>query len=122
MSANGENFRVLFLDDRQNRVDTFLKTHPDAIVVRTACECICELKNGFWNEVWLDHDLNDECHCNQEERNDNHGMTVVRWCCANLPSVRMFVIHSTTAQPTRDKMVDKLRKVGYVALQNAMHI
>jgi hypothetical protein len=120
MSINGENFRVLYLDDRQNRVDAFLKTHPDAIIVRTACDCICELQNGFWNEVWLDHDLNDQCHCSEQEKNDNHGMTVVRWICANLPTVRTFVVHSTN--PIRDKMVDKLRKVGYLALKNEMNI
>lgn len=105
--------KTLFLDDRDIRVVTFLKTHPDAVVVRCARDCIERLAQGeHWDEVWLDHDLFHQPHCRPEDSGTNNGIFVVQWIITNFPKVNRFIIHSTATReaPIMERM---LRNAGY---------
>lgn len=104
--------KVLFLDDRDIRVNTFVKVHPGCVVVRCAFSAIEAMKSETWDQVWLDHDLNDQSHCPPEKRPANNGITVAKWIVENLPPVGQFVIHSTASReaPIMAKM---LRTAGY---------
>lgn len=92
--------RILFLDDDPNR-QAWAKKHYDVgnnyfAAATTAQEAIDWLEwgepEGFFDEVYLDHDLGGEQFVDSELK--NCGMEVVRWMEDNRPSVGKVTIHS----------------------------
>lgn len=100
--------RVLFLDDKQCRVDTFVRYAPQATIVRSAREASAALASGPWDLVFLDHDLNDAWTVPEAERETNSGTHVAEWIAEHRPQVRRLVIHSTN-DPAARRMRDILR-------------
>lgn len=82
---------ILFLDDDESRISSFVSKYPNATIVRTAEEAIAALVDP-WDNVLLDHDLGGEQYV-ESDREDT-GMGVVRWIAKNKPSVKSFFIHS----------------------------
>jgi hypothetical protein len=110
--------RILFLDDNFERGSRFLTLHPDAIWVEYADECI-ELLSQPWDEVWLDHDLNQETFVDSDRK--DCGMEVVRYIVENQPEhlrQTRFIIHSHNfdAAPL---MVEALLSAGYDCIEQA---
>ena len=104
---------ILFLDDSEDRIETFKKHINTASIVRTADECINKLKKQKWDYVFLDHDLGGEVHVDSDR--EDCGMEVVRWAVENKPIVEGFIIHSLNHIASRS-MKEALRKAGYKAL------
>lgn len=72
--------KILFLDDRQERIDVAEDRYKDdeLTIVRTAEEAIAKLLFGCpWDLVCLDHDLGGESYVNSKRK--DCGMEVVRW-------------------------------------------
>lgn len=101
---------ILFLDDCPNRCKSFRSNFPSATIVNDAESCIEELKNQFWDNVFLDHDLGGTTY--QDMNDKNSGSEVVRWVVENKPKVGVFVCHSLNG-PARENMVMALRSAGY---------
>lgn len=118
--------KVLFLDDDPNRHEKFLKLCPHAQVAWTAKECIDLLYDEeYWDEVYLDHDLDGEVYVDSES--ENCGMEVVRHlehihslqegdrqhqCGMSPPSINRIICHSLN-HPAALSMVERLEKLGY---------
>lgn len=93
--------KVLFLDDRQKRIDVAVERYKDhdLTVVRTAEDAIKALKDKtfFWDLVCLDHDLNGESFVDSNRK--DCGMEVVRWMTAFRGPlnqiVKKVIIHSS---------------------------
>lgn len=101
---------VLFLDDCPHRCEAFRLREPAAMIVRTAAECIAQLKSAAWDEVHLDHDLTGETYC-ESDREDT-GMEVVRWLCLNRGAVLTCVVHTHNVNAAW-RMAKALEAAGY---------
>jgi len=93
-----EPYRVLILEDDENRIGGFRKLFTEVganiIWVDTAEECIYALKNnGPFDIVFLDHDLGGKIFVPCDHKNT--GSEVARWIDRNpLDSNTIVVIHS----------------------------
>lgn len=104
--------RVIFLDDSEARIKTFLTRVPSAQVARTSWECI-ELLKGAESPVeflFLDHDLGGLTFVSPSC--ENTGMEVVRWMAANKPVVQRVIVHSLNG-PAASEMCRSLADAGY---------
>lgn len=103
--------RILFLDDRRERVRHFIeRCGLPVVVVRTANQAKFWLASTAWDVVFLDHDLNDECHSSSPE--SNSGTHLVRWMAEWRPKCERIVIHSTN-HGAAQSMQEILRSTGY---------
>lgn len=112
--------RILFLDDcptrqkwAKEKFDGGDNFFGEAL---TAKEAIGWLEwgepEGFWDTVYLDHDLGDEVYVDSERA--DCGFEVVRWIVANKPTIGSIVVH-TMNTPAGHGMVRDLREAGYSA-------
>lgn len=112
--------KLLFLDDRSNRLHGALKKYGDDYDVTLVCtvkECIKMLSNeGPWNVVSLDHDLDfDEF---VPSILPNTGMEVVRWITENnvflhqRQMIGLIIIH-TSNQAAAHMMANRLFDAGF---------
>lgn len=109
--------KVLFLDDRSERVQAFRErcaSHVEVRVARSAGEAIYRLAQGRYDVAFLDHDLNDEPHVEPCHRLYNCGMTVARFLACGPCLTRKFVVHSNNHAAAR-VMRDMLNNCGYEA-------
>jgi hypothetical protein len=107
--------QILFMDDDPKRAEVFLAMRPFACWVKTAQDCIDQLKYP-WDEIHLDHDLNGEVYCDSSR--DDCGMEVVRHiqsgACEHLKDAH-FVVH-TYNHIAAVLMVRCLRDNGFKAV------
>lgn len=94
--------RRLVLEDEEYRRQWFRQYmgYPD--IVGTVHECICQLSQTPYDELWLDHDLGTEPEV---------GRDVAKWLIANpavLPHLRIYV-HSIN-QTSGPKMTKELQE------------
>ena len=104
--------KVLFMDDDRNRQMKrfWAKGDDDLRQVWNAADCIEALKEGGWQIVSLDMDLEGVPYDDPAKKNS--GAEVVRWICANKPDVERFVIHSYNWK-IAPEMVQNLLDAGY---------
>ena len=105
--------KILFCDDDSSRHSKFFQTKEQGDELRqvwNAADCIEALKEGRYDLVSLDHDLNGEAYQNPTEKNT--GSEVVRFITANKPDVKEFVVHSYNEFAAKN-MVEDLQKAGY---------
>ena len=105
--------KTLILDDCKKRQAKFFQTKEQGDELRqvwNATDCIEALKEGRYDLVSLDHDLNGEAYQNPAEKNT--GSEVVRFITANKPDVKEFVVHSYNEFAAKN-MVEDLQKAGY---------
>lgn len=101
---------ILFLDDCLRRCRRFKSQFPAAEIVHTVAECIAAMQRQAWDEVELDHDLDEQTYCDSDS--PDCGMEVVRWVLLNSPDVRTFVVH-TCNEIAGPIMVKALESAGY---------
>jgi len=112
--------KVLFLDDRQKRVEVAKERYKDdeLTIVQTVEDAISALSSeSWWDFVCLDHDLN------YEEGVDSNrpdcGMEVVRWMVAYLGPLNKIaknvIVHSSNLYAALE-MYSALRTRGYYVL------
>lgn len=90
--------RVLFLDDRSNRIESARRRFPppkfDLTCVFTAKECLDKLSRYEFDQVYLDYDL----EYSHYDLNKSSGMEVVEYLCAHTWPIGInkpeFMIHS----------------------------
>jgi hypothetical protein len=119
----GNVLRILFLDDDPKRATQFKEKHSldNVIWVKTADECIAQLKENNWDEVHLDHDLEGKVFVNPAYSNTGSG--VVRWITENekVPHSIKFIIHSLNSGAALD-MIKLLRNSEYDAIYRPFEI
>ena len=108
--------KILFLDDRGERLDIAAARHRDhdPFLVRTAEETIKLLGEGHWDLVSLDHDLGGESFV--DSRREDCGMEVVRWIEMHKPIIGKIIVHSSNPDAAH-KMFWRLRVAGYSVLE-----
>lgn len=113
--------RILFLDDFERRAKKFMWSHNNVTWVKTAPQAIQQLSIGYWDYVYLDHDLEDSIYAAFGHHGD--GMDVVNWVKKNKPkhlSKTVFFVHSMNNNHGPE-MVGKLRDSGYKAYYRPYH-
>ena len=108
--------KILFLDDRQERIDVAEERYKDddLAIVRTAEEAIEELRKRSWKLVCLDHDLGGEAYVNSKRK--DCGMEVVRWMTEYRGPLALIaekvIIHSSNLNAAME-MYSALNARGY---------
>lgn len=107
-----KDIRVLALEDKEDRGATILSTFPNVLWVRTARDCINELKTKPYDIVTLDHDLNQEVFV--DSNREDCGMEVVRWLVKQRMQKQIRVVVHSHNLPVSEKMVSALKTAGYL--------
>lgn len=108
-----EDYRILFLEDRySDRTWYFLRSWlpqriKNVVTCTTAHEAMAQLDRSRFTHVFLDHDL-DWINTWPDAMT---GMDVVAYIERACPSVKKFIVHSTSAQG--GIMNERLTKAGY---------
>lgn len=132
MEARGRSYgvagmKILFLDDMQQRHDTFRRNHigSDVLHAYTAEEANRSLDNQVWDVASLDHDLCEEHYLTMSEGQSEDvipghkayspgtGMDVVDHIVAMPPEKRprAVIVHSMNVVRSQE-MVARLRDAG----------
>lgn len=109
-----KKLKILFLDDRSKRIHAALEKYAghDLTIVTTAKECIEKISNEEWDQIRLDHDLNQESFVDSDR--SDCGMEVVRFIEKHYDCEQFlgttFWIH-TSNHAAALMMVSRLRKL-----------
>lgn len=108
--------KILFLDDRQERIDVAKERYKDdeLTIVRTAQGAIERLRFQAWNLVCLDHDLGNESFV--DSKRVDCGMEVVRYMTNYRGPLALVaekvIIHSSNLEAAME-MYTALNARGY---------
>lgn len=99
--------KILFLDDRAVRRETFRTKYPNAVFVETVVDCIQILKVQLFDLVSMDYDLT-------QADPEHTGLEVAEWIAKyrQPPMMRFIIVHSTNLVGALP-MLEVLRGAGY---------
>lgn len=112
-----DNVRILILEDDEERVSAFRRRYPQAVIVKSATDCI-KLLSEEWDLVYLDHDLGTATF--GTTKREDCGYEIVRHIQEHKPEnlkPTEFVVHSSNPVGAK-RMIDDLGRAGY----NATHV
>jgi CheY-like chemotaxis protein len=119
MANELSKFRVLFLDDDDTRHETFVRNHSyDNVEIQqcwTADSAISCLKDkGFFDIVFLDHDLAEIHYTESGYEEPGTGMDVVDYMVSSLKSCKkpsVVIVHSWSSRAK--EMSLRLQEAGF---------